>query len=67
MEGTPSMVSSLHRVSSPYMGVAQKKVPKMDPRQMETWSKTCGPISNGLILTHTHFTLVSTASSFPGF
>ena len=32
----------------------KNRYPKWTPRQMETWTKTCGPIPGGLILTHTH-------------
>ena len=35
------------------MAVGQQYVPKMEPWQMDTWTKTCGPIPGGLILTHT--------------
>ena len=36
-----------------HVAVGQKYVPTMEPWQMETWTKTCGPFPGGSILTHT--------------
>ena len=38
---------------SPCGSGSHKKVLKMEPWQMETWTKTCGPYPGALILTHT--------------
>ena len=33
---------------------SNRVTPKWIPGKMETWTKTCGPIPGGVILTHTH-------------
>ena len=42
------------------------RYPKWNPGKLETWTKTCGPYSGGLILTHTHIpNLASSPVSCP--
>ena len=44
--------------------MVQKWVPKMEPWQMDSRTKTYGPIPGGLILTHTHISHPACPSSF---
>ena len=37
----------------PYYG-CESKICKMESWKVETWTRTCGPIPDGLIFTHTH-------------